>query len=237
MDTARSVPVAIARGKMELNLASTDSTGSDGCSARRCAVRAPAALAQLQPGLQLHLDRHPLGLLHHQLRAIRQGLRQEYVTRPSSPAHAPDEGASSIVEMLFCTSLVALVGAGDRPGSSPRRLQIVNTKRQSIICELTFPTTILAVKLNRRRLVVVLEEKIYVYDISNMKLLHEIETGLNTAGSYPELAGSTADGAQPSARSPRRPNRRISRTPPRSRRPSRPLRQRPRRRRPRRRGT
>jgi hypothetical protein len=30
--------------------------------------------------------------------------------------------------MLFCTSLVALVGAGDRPASSTRRLQIVNTK-------------------------------------------------------------------------------------------------------------
>jgi len=52
-------------------------------------------------------------------------------------------------------------------------------QRQSTICELTFPTTILAVKLNRRRLVVVLEERIYVYDISNMKLLHEIETSPN----------------------------------------------------------
>lgn len=108
--------------------------------------------------------------------------------------------------MLFCTSLVALVGAGERPNSSTRRLQIVNTKvrtrlgliprfvferlgspfcipqRQSTICELTFPTTILAVKLNRRRLVVVLEERIYVYDISNMKLLHEIETSPNPQG-------------------------------------------------------
>ena len=55
-------------------------------------------------------------------------------------------------------------------------------QRQSTICELTFPTTILAVKLNRRRLVVVLEERIYVYDISNMKLLHEIETSPNPNG-------------------------------------------------------
>jgi hypothetical protein len=30
--------------------------------------------------------------------------------------------------MLFCTSLVAVVGAGDQPTSSPRRLQIINTK-------------------------------------------------------------------------------------------------------------
>lgn len=42
--------------------------------------------------------------------------------------HVTDEGATAIVEMLFCTSLVALVSAGDKPSSSPRRLQIVNTK-------------------------------------------------------------------------------------------------------------
>jgi hypothetical protein len=39
-----------------------------------------------------------------------------------------DDGATSIVEMLFYTSLVALVSAGDKVGSSPRRLVIVNTK-------------------------------------------------------------------------------------------------------------
>ncbi|CAJ0918073.1 19885_t:CDS:2 [Entrophospora sp. SA101] len=89
------------------------------------------------------------------------------------------DGGIGIVEMLFCTSLVALVGAGEHPSFSPRRLQITNTKRQSTICELTFNTSILAVKLNRRRLIVVLEQTIFVYDISNMKLLHTIETSPN----------------------------------------------------------
>ncbi|KAF9198601.1 autophagy protein, partial [Haplosporangium sp. Z 27] len=89
------------------------------------------------------------------------------------------DSSIGIVEMLFCTSLVAIVGAGDQPLSSPRRLQILNTKRQSTICELTFPTSILSVKLNRKRLIVVLEDQIYVYDISNMKLLHTIETSPN----------------------------------------------------------
>ncbi|ORY52828.1 WD40 repeat-like protein [Leucosporidium creatinivorum] len=113
---------------------------------------------------------------------ISTGTRRGYTITNCDPfgkVYGKSDGATSIVEMLFCTSLVALVGAGDRPSSSTRRLQIVNTKRQSTICELTFPTTILAVKLNRRRLVVVLEERIYVYDISNMKLLHEIETSPN----------------------------------------------------------
>ncbi|TXT04370.1 hypothetical protein VHUM_04137 [Vanrija humicola] len=91
-----------------------------------------------------------------------------------------DQGATGVVEMLFCTSLVALVGAPDQQASnSPKKLQIVNTKRQSTICELIFPSSVLAVKMNRKRLIVVLENEIYIYDISTMKLLHTIETGPN----------------------------------------------------------
>ncbi|KAK7462720.1 autophagy protein [Stygiomarasmius scandens] len=98
---------------------------------------------------------------------------------PFGRVYTMNDGARGIVEMLFCTSLIALVGAADQPQSSPRKLQIVNTKRQSMICELLFPSSILAVKLNRKTLVIVLESEIYIYDISNMRLLHVIETTPN----------------------------------------------------------
>lgn len=74
--------------------------------------------------------------------------------------------------MLFSTSLVALI-------LSPRHLIIQNTKRASVICELTFPSAVLAVRLNRKRLAVVLEDEIYLYDISNMSLLTNIATSPN----------------------------------------------------------
>lgn len=77
--------------------------------------------------------------------------------------------------MLFNTSLVALVGSGESPQFSPRKLMIVNTKRESVICELSFVTSILSVRLNRKRLVVLLENHLHVYDISNMKILHSID--------------------------------------------------------------
>ncbi|KDN34813.1 hypothetical protein RSAG8_12111, partial [Rhizoctonia solani AG-8 WAC10335] len=98
---------------------------------------------------------------------------------PFGRVYTKNDGARGIVEMLFCTSLIALVGAADQPSSSPRKLQIVNTKRQSMICELLFPSSILAVKLNRKALVVVLEAEIYIYDISTMRLMHVIETSPN----------------------------------------------------------
>lgn len=57
-------------------------------------------------------------------------------------------------------------------------------QRQSTICELTFPTTVLAVKLNRKRLVIVLEHQIYLYDIQTMRLLSTIETSPNQNGKF-----------------------------------------------------
>jgi autophagy-related protein 18 len=48
-----------------------------------------------------------------------------------------------------------------------------------MICELLFPSSILAVKMNRKTLVIVLEAEIYIYDISNMRLQHVIETTPN----------------------------------------------------------
>lgn len=48
-----------------------------------------------------------------------------------------------------------------------------------MICELTFPSAVLAVRLNRKRLAVVLEEEIYLYDISNMSLLYTVPTSPN----------------------------------------------------------
>ncbi|KAJ5587315.1 Autophagy-related protein 18 [Penicillium hispanicum] len=95
-----------------------------------------------------------------------------FTTDPFAKSYETKEGNIAVIEMLFSTSLVALI-------LSPRRLQITNTKRQCTICELTFPTTVLAVKLNRKRLVIVLEDQIYLYDIQTMKLLSTIDTSPN----------------------------------------------------------
>ncbi|KAK7747934.1 autophagy protein [Cytospora paraplurivora] len=84
-----------------------------------------------------------------------------YHTDPFSKIFSSDDGNVSIIEMLFSTSLVAL--------------------RASVICELTFRSAVLAVRLNRRRLAVVLEEEIYLYDIANMTLLYVISTSPNPA--------------------------------------------------------
>ncbi|KAI5723218.1 hypothetical protein M8J76_003073 [Diaphorina citri] len=74
-----------------------------------------------------------------------------------------------IVERLFSSSLVAVVSL-----SSPRKLTVCHFKRGSEICNYSFSNTILAVKLNRKRLVVCLEESLYIHNIRDMKVLHTI---------------------------------------------------------------
>ncbi|QDS73401.1 hypothetical protein FKW77_007818 [Venturia effusa] len=103
--------------------------------------------------------------------AAKHGFRV-YSTEPFSKKYQNNEGDVGMVEMLFSTTLVALV-------LSPRFLRIMNTQRGTTICDLTFPSKINAMRMNRKRMVVVLENAIYIYDIGNMKLLHQIDTPPN----------------------------------------------------------
>ncbi|XP_037545244.1 WD repeat domain phosphoinositide-interacting protein 1 [Nematolebias whitei] len=78
-----------------------------------------------------------------------------------------------IVERLFSSSLVVVVSA-----LTPQCMNIYHFKKGKEICNYNYPYKILAVKLNRQRLVVCLEESIYIHNIKDMKLL---KTLLNTA--------------------------------------------------------
>ncbi|KAE8283512.1 WD repeat domain phosphoinositide-interacting protein 1 [Larimichthys crocea] len=77
-----------------------------------------------------------------------------------------------IVERLFSSSLVVVVST-----AMPQRMNIYHFKKGTEICNYSYPDKILAVKLNRQRLVVCLEESIYIHNIKDMKLL---KTLLNT---------------------------------------------------------
>lgn len=80
-----------------------------------------------------------------------------------------------IIEMLFSTSLVAIADRSQGPASA-KRLKIVNTKRKSTICEISFPHQITDVVMNRKRMCILLDsDQIFIYDISCMKLLETID--------------------------------------------------------------
>ncbi|CAL4885715.1 unnamed protein product [Urochloa decumbens] len=91
-------------------------------------------------------------------------------------------GGFNIVEMLFGRSLLAIVGTGEQPAMSPRRLCLFNTITGVSKKDLNFRTSILAVRLSMTRLVVVLHDRTFVYDLNRTTILEEIETVPNTKG-------------------------------------------------------
>jgi len=83
-----------------------------------------------------------------------------------------------IAERLFSSSLVAIVSH-----SAPRKLKVCHFKKGTEICNYSYTSKILAVKMNRARLVVCLEESLFIHNIRDMKVLHTIrETPPNKNG-------------------------------------------------------
>lgn len=99
---------------------------------------------------------------------------------PCQEAASP--GGISAIQMLFASSLIALVGGGERAEDSPRRLRLWNSSTSSPVFELTFSSAILRVLMNRTRLLAVLEDATHVFELATMRLLHQLETAPNPRG-------------------------------------------------------
>ncbi|XP_063574989.1 WD repeat domain phosphoinositide-interacting protein 1 isoform X3 [Pongo abelii] len=105
-----------------------------------------------------------------------------------------------IVERLFSSSLVVVVSH-----TKPRQMNVYHFKKGTEICNYSYSSNILSIRLNRQRLLVCLEESIYIHNIKDMKLLKTLldipanPTGLcalsiNHSNSYLAYPGSLTSG-------------------------------------------
>jgi len=94
------------------------------------------------------------------------------------PVYRSDEPDVYIAERLFSSSLVAVVS-----NSNARTLRVCHFKKGTEICRYSYGDRIRAVRMNRSRLVVCLEESLYIHNIRDMKVIHTIrDTPPNPSG-------------------------------------------------------
>ncbi|XP_076952854.1 autophagy-related protein 18a-like [Bidens hawaiensis] len=91
-------------------------------------------------------------------------------------------GGIAVVQMLFRCNILALVGGGPDPQYPLNKVMIWDDHQSRCIGELSFRSEVNSVRLRRDRIVVILAQKIYVYNFADLKLLQQIDTFMNPKG-------------------------------------------------------
>lgn len=95
-----------------------------------------------------------------------------------------NDGGIRIVEMLHRTNLFALVGDDHNALHPNNMLKIWDHQQQKSFVELQFRSEVKAVKLRRDRVIVALDNEVYVYRLHDFHLLNRISTAFNPEGLF-----------------------------------------------------
>ncbi|GAB1220266.1 hypothetical protein ENUP19_0050G0046 [Entamoeba nuttalli] len=91
-------------------------------------------------------------------------------------------GGVGIIELLYKSNLVALVGGGPQPVFPPTKVIIWDDYQNKGIAELEYDTPVRAVRLKRDIIVVVVDTSVFVYDFRNLNLRQTFKTCPNPKG-------------------------------------------------------
>ena len=127
-----------------------------------------------------------------------------YQTYPFvEPYERKMNGGIGIVEMLYRSNFLVLMGGGRVPKYNKNKLIIWDDYENKIISELKFTTSIINIKLKKDLLFVVCQKRIYIFDFNLLGIKEIIETGdnkneliaINSAPEFSVLAYPSLKGA------------------------------------------
>ena len=85
-------------------------------------------------------------------------------------------GGLKLVEMLFTSSLLCVVGDGDSARMSPRRVKILDARCRRVLGEIACASTVLAVRLNRARVIARERTRCTIYELGTLARQQTIDT-------------------------------------------------------------
>jgi hypothetical protein len=97
-----------------------------------------------------------------------------FLTPPFSPSLSILAGIAHI-EMLYRTNLLALTGHSNSPMYPPNKVFVYDDHLQRPIGELSFRQKVLTTKLRRDRIVIVLRDRVYIYNFSDLVSVYNCE--------------------------------------------------------------
>ncbi len=92
-------------------------------------------------------------------------------------------GPISIVEMLYTTNLILLVGLAEFGDFSPRKVTIWSTSQNIVLCSSwPFLSKINIAKINKKRMIIGERNFLHIYTTGDMKIMNTIDVGTVTLG-------------------------------------------------------
>jgi WD40 repeat protein len=92
------------------------------------------------------------------------------------------DGGIAIVEMYYRRNLLALVGGGKNPKFTPNKVVIWDDFQTKVLNEFKYTSLVKNVKLKKDKIIVVCDQRIYVYNLTTYKQIETIETCNNPRG-------------------------------------------------------
>ena len=99
-----------------------------------------------------------------------------------SPIERIMNGGIGVVEMLYKSNFLALLGGGKLPKFNNNKLVIWDDYKNSIISELRFMTPIINIKIKKDLLFVICQKRIYLFNFNTYDIIDTIDTGDNKNG-------------------------------------------------------
>ncbi|CAA2980090.1 autophagy-related 18a [Olea europaea subsp. europaea] len=111
---------------------------------------------------------------------FREVVHREFASLPTSSIIVG--GGIGVIQMLFKGKITAIVGCGPTPQFTLNKVLIWDDYRSQCIAEFCFRSKVKSVRLWKDQIVVILLNKVYVYNFEDIELLRQIDTMSNPKG-------------------------------------------------------